>query len=508
MVNSIVNLEIVYEGLLRAGMKVELVPAPVMPGVRELKFLLPGDNAEEAEKILYACVKGQSGTLPKKGNLLLFGEWETEELPECGYVLCHDADPFAVVNVVESVFSRYTALQNRLYNALSEENSLQRICELAQLEFGVPVFYHDEHFCVLACAMSEEEKCRSFDYNPQLDCYMQDEETLRYFRTSEAYQETLNTRGAQIWVSDFDNGSSLYVNLFLENIYRGRMLYRQQNITPGQGRVVEYIAAMACQALYRSYSYSVSANTPFLQLIADGVDGVEIEEERFLLQTRLLNWGMEDRYVCCMIAPGGDDQFMILSVCNSVLQHIRGSYPCYYNNAIYILVNLSVADMTVTDLRMKMSYLIRESLVKAGVSNEFRDFSQFPVYLRQAEITLLYAQEKGLMSWYNEFRDTALPYWLQKGVGALTAESIVSEGVNVLKKYDADNGSDLYETLKVYLISERNATLTGQLLRVHRSTLPHRLERIRSLTGLNLDDFPTRLYLLMSFALEDSDITK
>ena len=199
---------------------------------------------------------------------------------------------------------------------------------------------------------------------------------------------------------------------------------------------------------------------------------------------------------------------MILGVCNSVLQHIRGSYPCYYRNAIYILVNLTVAGLSVSDLRMKMSYLIRESMVRAGVSNEFRNFSQLPVYLRQAEITLSYSQEKKLMSWYNEFRDAALPYWLLNGVGQLTEEGIVAEALNVLKEYDADTGSELYVTLKTYLIAERNSTLTAQQLRVHRSTLPHRLERIRTLTGLDLDDFATRLYLLMSFALEDRDMMK
>ena len=112
------------------------------------------------------------------------------------------------------------------------------------------------------------------------------------------------------------------------------------------------------------------------------------------------------------------------------------------------------------------------------------------------------------MSWYNEFRDAALPYWLLNGVGQLTEEGIVAEALNVLKEYDADTGSELYVTLKTYLIAERNSTLTAQQLRVHRSTLPHRLERIRTLTGLDLDDFATRLYLLMSFALEDRDIMK
>ena len=508
MVNSIVNLEIVFEGMLSAGMPVEFYPAETMRGVRELRFLMPGDSREGAERILYACVRGRCGPLPEKGNLLLFGDWPAEELPPAGYVLCHDMDPFVAVNIVESVFSRYTALQNHLFNALSAEDSLQKICEQAEQIFGCPVFIHDEHFCLLAAAMPRQVKEAMFDYNPQLGCYMQAEETLMYFRTSEAYQKTLHTRGAQLWTSDFDNTYGLYVNLFLDDVYRGRMVIQQRGATPGQRRVAEYIGDMACQAIYKSYVFNAASSTPFLQLIADAVDGVEIDPERFLLQARLMNWGMEDRYVCCMIAPGGSDHFMILGVCNSVLQHIRGSYPCYYRNAIYILVNLTVAGLSVSDLRMKMSYLIRESMVRAGVSNEFRNFSQLPVYLRQAEITLSYSQEKKLMSWYNEFRDAALPYWLLNGVGQLTEEGIAAEALNVLKEYDADTGSELYVTLKTYLIAERNSTLTAQQLRVHRSTLPHRLERIRTLTGLDLDDFATRLYLLMSFALEDRDIMK
>ena len=91
-------------------------------------------------------------------------------------------------------------------------------------------------------------------------------------------------------------------------------------------------------------------------------------------------------------------------------------------------------------------------------------------------------------------------------MGELTRESIISGDLMLLKNYDGEKGTDLYQTLKTYLTCERNSTLTAQLLDIHRSTLPHRLERIEKLTGLDLEDFSTRLYLLMSFAIEDKNL--
>ena len=105
--------------------------------------------------------------------------------------------------------------------------------------------------------------------------------------------------------------------------------------------------------------------------------------------------------------------------------------------------------------------------------------------------------------WYNEFRDYVLKYWLLEGTGDFTKESIAPDALHQLRHYDREHSTELYETLKTYLMNERNSTLTAQLLKINRSTLPHRLNRIAQLTGANLDDFMTRLYLMMGFYILD-----
>jgi len=492
--NSIVNLEIIYEGMVEAGFTADFVPAPRMHGLRELRFYLPGCVESDCDKILYACVKGQCLRLPDRGGLLLLGDWTKEELRERqGYILCHNLDPFALVNLVEGVFCRYTALQNRLYNALNAEKSLQQICLIAAEHFGCPAFIHDEHFCYMASSLTECEMMKShFDYNQLLECYMQDESTLIDFR-----------------VSDFNDVRCMYVNLFMGDNYRGRFLVDTAEATPGRLRLIDYFGKMILQALYKAYIYKPDTSGTFMRMIVDAVNGREIPQDILNMHAKLLNWNRGDSYICGMIALGSEhyNSYMILSICNSIQLHIKDSYPCYYNRDIYFMVNLSRAGISANDLRMKMSYLIREYMLHVGVSNVFEQLSDFPVYIKQAEITLIYSQEENLMSWYNEFSSIALRYWLKNGIGRMPWESTVARALTVLKNYDRENGTGLYETLKVFLTNERNSTLTCQMLGIHRSTLPHRLERIKTLTGANLDDFKTRLYLMMSFAFEDTDLS-
>lgn len=77
---------------------------------------------------------------------------------------------------------------------------------------------------------------------------------------------------------------------------------------------------------------------------------------------------------------------------------------------------------------------------------------------------------------------------------------LVQNLIGKLIAYDRRKGTDLIETLKVYLSSNCNAKLTAEKMFVHRNTLSYRLRLIESLTGRNLSltsdcfEFMTALY--------------
>ena len=69
------------------------------------------------------------------------------------------------------------------------------------------------------------------------------------------------------------------------------------------------------------------------------------------------------------------------------------------------------------------------------------------------------------------------------------------ELVTPLLDYDHKRGSDLVRTLYVYFDTGTNASETADRLFLHRNSLLYRLERIQSLTGLDLKEPEARLAL-------------
>ena len=62
-----------------------------------------------------------------------------------------------------------------------------------------------------------------------------------------------------------------------------------------------------------------------------------------------------------------------------------------------------------------------------------------------------------------------------------------------------------FNTLRSYLINERNIPKTANALIIHRTTLTYRLQKISEIFSLNLEDPYQRLYLLVSFFILDTE---
>ena len=76
--------------------------------------------------------------------------------------------------------------------------------------------------------------------------------------------------------------------------------------------------------------------------------------------------------------------------------------------------------------------------------------------------------------------------------------SFCQEIVGKLVEYDHAQGTDLIETLSAYFAHKGNLSQTAEALFVHRNTLLYRMERIREISGLDLDNPETRLSIQLA----------
>ena len=79
--------------------------------------------------------------------------------------------------------------------------------------------------------------------------------------------------------------------------------------------------------------------------------------------------------------------------------------------------------------------------------------------------------------------------------------SICWEIVKKMWDEDQKEDNDNCQILYTYLVCERKATRTGEILHMHRNNVIYRLNKIIEMTGMDLEDYWTRMKLLLAFHL-------
>ena len=145
--------------------------------------------------------------------------------------------------------------------------------------------------------------------------------------------------------------------------------------------------------------------------------------------------------------------------------------------------------------------IARENLAKVGISRRFSSMHQLDAARTQASIALSQGNVTDPTGWCYRFGDYALSWLITRAKGNLPAEYISHPAPQILIAYDREHDTDLAKTLNTFLRCQFNATAAAKELFVARSTLLNRLERIKELTQVDLDDARECLYLGLSFEL-------
>lgn len=433
------------------------------------------------------------GALPKG---LDNGQYTVISLPE-------ETDAWKIYDFVKQIFLSNAEWAFRLQEALNEDCGVTRLCEIAYDHFKNPLFVHDSNFYIIACPkyiapmpVWEIDSATGLKRAPM--------DLINDFKLDEEYLGTLSTVGADMFSAEQRGYRILYMNIWNDyGQYEGRICIDEieSSLRPSHYLALEYFINMLKVALYRHNLKDSSYSRPFETFLINVINKNLRYPEAIQSNLSLNNWQLYDTYVCITLGIQERDRNMrtIVNTCNFIEATLNGSYSFYYENNILLIVNLTVYKGDLSDYMSRLSIIIREGLLMAGISNVYKDFCQTPEYYRQAQIALDYGLRQNGMFWQFYFKDFSLQYIVDMAITELTPEQIISDKLLILKEYDDKNNTNFLQTLDVYIRNERNAMKTSRELFIHRSTLFYRLDRIHEMTQLDLDDGQTRLYLGLSF---------
>ena len=255
--------------------------------------------------------------------------------------------------------------------------------------------------------------------------------------------------------------------------------------------------ALSNQQMHYSYEH----------LFIDLLDNGKTDEQELRTVLGILNWKPEDRYLCLKLQEqnSGDLVHPDLAV-NSRLSSLLSHHVSFqHQHKLCVILNLSVSGLDLGELRQRMAPLIRDSCLYVGISNPIDGIGALRLGFIQADIALEYITGTDSSDWMVLFASCALNYIRQSACKQLPASMVAHPLLLDLMEYDRAQGTQYYNTLRVYLLCERNIPATAAALIIHRTTLTYRLGKILELTHLNLDNASLRMYLLLSFQLLDQD---
>lgn len=473
--------------------------------------------------MLRGCSFYQRGMQLREDTLYIIPEGEGSRFPIHKYCYVCSDDLFGaapnihslhrpvheIANLVYDVFRSYHDFECALGNIVNSGGTLTDLCREGEKFFHNPMFIHDNLFSVIGLPR-DIDTTTQFEHNAENGLYHIPLRMIDEFKYDPAYQATMSETSAGLWDSNAQtpNGfRSLYVNLWDGAFYCGRLLIneRQTALKPGQFKTAEYLAEYAVMLIRRDIQTKNNNYHSFDDTFVDLVDGKPVDPEALQNLLGILNWQAGDRYICMRI-QSQDERLAVnpVSALRSVLStELKNFTSFFYHQQLCILMNLTLSGMSPGMIHQRLAPQIRDNYMCGGISNPFIGLNMFPAAFEQAAAALSYANGTRSNAWLISFEDCALEYFQNCVLKNMPLELFIAPQLFKLRGIDRDRGTEYYQTLRAWLLNERSIPKTSEALIVHRTTLTYRLERLRELIPIDLDDPKLRLYLLLSYHLLD-----
>ncbi len=472
--------------------------------------------------ILRGCQFYQRGMQMRDDTLYIIPEGEGGRFPIHRYCYVASEDLFGaapnihslhrpvheIANLVYSVFRAYHDFESALGDIVNGGGSLTDLCREGEKFFHNPMFVHDNLFSIIGLPR-DIETTTLFEHNPESGLYHIPLRMIDEFKYDPVYQTTLGEHSAGLWVNTQTRSGfrSLFVNLWDGAHYCGRLLIneRQTALKPGQFKAAEYLAEYAMMIIRRDIQSRNNSYRTFDDTFVDLAVGKSVDPEVLRNMLGILNWQIGDRYICMRI-QSQDARISVnpVSALRSVLStQLKHFTSFFYEQQLCILMNLSLSGMSPGVIHQRLAPQIRDNYMCGGISNPFVGISMFPAAFEQAAAALSYANGTRSNAWLISFEDCALDYFESCALKTMPIQLFVAPHLYKLRDIDAERGTEYYQTLRTWLLKERSIPKTAEALIVHRTTLTYRLEKLREILPIDLDDPQLRLYLLLSCHLLD-----
>ncbi|HIW77023.1 MULTISPECIES: PucR family transcriptional regulator [Gordonibacter] len=416
-------------------------------------------------------------------------------------------DLSTVLQQVEDLFALFNDWQQgMLLELVSESASLDRLLSRAVPIFGNPIELFGEKFQVLGRGQTEAHFIPDCNYDKETGFMARD--LMDRFGHNEAFARSHDLEGPHVDLSL----ESAFFNIRKRGKFVARLVipFIDRDCDEGDLYPLIVLADIVKQYLLINQVSVFGLQSSFKKALqrfffsSDQSDGVK---KTAVSAINRLGWGTCDPYQAICIVPDFSSVAInaLYYQCLELEKEIWSSVAMLEGSEIFLLVNLSGQQSGRNAVLDQLDELSQEHCFVAGTSTVFDDFSQAPVFFRQARATAFMAVEHEAQTYgVYSFEKYRLAFVLTNGLYELPSVAIIPASLQAVIDYDSQHGTEYYDTLKTYLKENLNVSATAGCMCVHGGTMRYRIKRLEEmLCDLDLQTVDDRLFLQCVFMLID-----
>lgn len=202
------------------------------------------------------------------------------------------------------------------------------------------------------------------------------------------------------------------------------------------------------------------------------------------------------------LKPDGEDSVRIENFVVYLYSFFANAYISPIENGL-LIINTYHHDVDRPNLGNSFDFFLTHNHFCIGISGVFEHFTDLRIYYTQARTAMNIGSRLHPEKNQYYYREYILDIMLANCTAGLPVDFYYTDQIRKLLIYDRKNNTELFETLKIYILNHRSITRTLTYLTVHRTTLLYRIKRIEEISGMNLKDEKVYLYLLLLMHLQE-----
>lgn len=425
------------------------------------------------------------------------------------YLMPKGVNQFDVLNKIADIMideATLTASMRKLLDALYANIGLQSLVDVASDVFENPIFINDMSYKILAMSKDVTFKNQTLEEEKQLG-YIHSS-NIQAMKRDGVFAEKLNTYPGIITSNRKDVDETwLFATVKIHGIAVANIAL-VDNIRPFRELDYEllnrFIQIVAIE-MEKNDFYKDNRGVMYGYLLDDLLSGKTQNKRNLQQRLDILDWKIYEWFKILVVTDSKNEmsQDKMDYIPKQLKQVIPDCHWTVHKRKMVFFVSRSNKDIfTLKEKDDIISFLKSNGLV-AGISHSFNSLLDSPNYYKQAFRAVdVGAFVKGDDVLF-EYSDMIPFYASQLILKRNEINDFTPEAIHIIKKHDEEKGTELMASLEKYLQFVGDPVSASIELNIHRNTLLYRINKIKELTNIDLDNGDTRFQLQLYFKLSE-----